>query len=384
MRPGNFAPARASTPLPVNSPKSTLLVVLLTCTTIGGAAYAWKQYQELISLRAAALGTDERSDLQKRLWAAEKRAKDLADQLAAKRDSTGGDEAMAAGEDGAAPGERGNRTDRRTRGPGGPGGLANALSTFQKPEVQRAIAVTQRGQLDARYAALFKSLNLSPAQLDKFKNLLVERQTSAMDVFTAAREQGINPRDDPEGFRTLLASTQADIDASIKASIGEEGFKQYKNFEQTVSQRATTDQLSQRLSYTATPLTAAQSASMVQILSQTAPQRAAAPNGQPSTRPVGVAESGNSGRGNPAMMIGGSFGGGLPGGFGGGNNGTPITDAAVNLAQGVLSGPQVDALKQLQQEQAAQQKLDQTRREVMGGINSGGTTPNAGGKKKGG
>jgi predicted nucleic acid-binding Zn-ribbon protein len=69
----------------------TYLLVILACTTIGGAAYAWKQYQELIQLRAAALGTDERSDLQKRLWAAEKRAKDLADQLAAAR--TRGEEA---------------------------------------------------------------------------------------------------------------------------------------------------------------------------------------------------------------------------------------------------------------------------------------------------
>ncbi|PHX85279.1 MAG: hypothetical protein CK538_07675 [Opitutia bacterium] len=367
----------------MKSPKS-YLVAILACTTVGGAAYAWKQYQELIALRAAALSGDERADLQKRLWASEKRAKDLADQLAAKRDSAGSEEAIAEVEDGAAGGERGPRGDRRTRGPGGPGGLTNALSTLQKPEIQRALALQQKGQLDARYASLFKNLNLSPAQLDKFKNLLVERQTSAMDVFTAAREQGIDPRRDPDGFRSLLASTQADIDASIKASVGEEGFKQYKSFEQTMPQRATADQLSQRLSYTATPLTAAQSASMVQILGQTAPQRAAATPGQTSTRPVGVTESAGSGRGGPTMMIGG----GLPGGFGGGGNpGTPITDAAVNLAQGVLSGPQVDALKQLQQEQAAQQKISQTFRETMGGnTGGGGGTPpaNAGGKKKGG
>jgi len=89
-------------------------------------------------------------------------------------------------------------------------------------------------------------------------------------------------------------------------------------------------------------------------------------------------------------MIAGNFGGGLPGGFAGiGATGTPITDAAVNLAQGVLSGPQVDALRQLQQEQAAQQKISQTFRETMGGNTGGGggggTPPaNTGGKKKGG
>ncbi|MEI6051237.1 MAG: hypothetical protein WCQ44_00920, partial [Opitutaceae bacterium] len=231
----------------------TYLLVILACTTIGGAAYAWKQYQELIQLRAAALGTDERSDLQKRLWAAEKRAKDLADQLAAAR--TRGEGATDENPDPANP-DNANRGNRGNRGPGGPGGRGgDIMAALQKPEIQRLLATQQKAQLDARYASLFKNLNLTPAQLEKFKNLLVERQTSMMDVMTAAREQGINPRTDPKGFQQLIAGTQGEIDASIKAAIGDNAYSQYKNFDQTAPQRGTTDQLSQRLSYSATPLT---------------------------------------------------------------------------------------------------------------------------------
>jgi hypothetical protein len=365
----------------------TYLLVILACTTIGGAAYAWKQYQELIQLRAAALGTDERSDLQKRLWAAEKRAKDLADQLAAAR--TRGEEASDENTDPLNP-DNANRGNRSNRGPGGPGGRGgDFMAAMQKPEIQRLLATQQKAQLDARYASLFRNLNLTPAQLEKFKNLLVERQTSMMDVMTAAREQGINPRTDPKGFQQLLAGTQGEIDASIKAAIGDDAFNKYKNFDQTAPQRGTTDQLSQRLSYSATPLTADQSAAMLKILSQTAPARAATPGGATMSANVTViAEAGpGGGRGGPGggMNIVAGLGSGFGGGAGGGAS-APITDATINMAQGVLSGPQIEALKQLQAEQQAQQKIGEALRQTMGGNNGNTGTPttNTTKKKKGG
>ena len=345
----------------MNSSK-TYLLVILAFTTLGGAAFAWKQYQELIQLRAAALGTEERGDFQKRLWAAEKRAKDLADQLAALRNRSSGEDSLAESGDPANPGNPA-RADRRDRGPGGPGGFGNVMNALQKPEIQRLIATQQKAQLDARYASLFKNLNLAPAQLEKFKNLLVERQTSMMDVMTAAREQGVDPRKDPKGFQQLVAGTQAEIDASIKAAIGDTAYSQYKGYEQTAPQRATTDQLSQRLSYSATPLTADQSAAMLQILTQTS-LSARPVIGTTVTATVTTDGGGRGGPGGGMSFIAGGGGGG-----GGGNSGTAITDATINLAQGVLSGPQIDALKQLQAEQQAQAQLGQTFRQTMGGTN---------------
>ena len=351
--------------------------------TIGTAALAWKQYQELIQLRAASLGADERADLQKRLWASEKRAKDLADQLAALRNRSGGDDALADSGDPANP-ENANRADRRNRGQSGPGGFGDIMSAMQKPEVQRLLAIQQKAQLDARYATLFKSLNLTPAQLEKFKNLLVERQTSMMDVMAAAREQGVNPRNDPKGFQALVAGTQAEIDASIKSAIGDTAFAQYQNYDKTAAQRTTTDQLTQRLSYSGTPLTADQSAAMLQILAQTAAPRTnpAAGTGAGATTNVAVAIDTGGGRGGgvgggPINFIGGG------GGPGGGGGGSTITDATIAMAQGVLSGPQVDALKQIQAEQKAQQQIGQALRQTLGTGTDATTTPTTRTKKKG-
>lgn len=356
----------------------TYLVVILLCTTVGGAAFAWKQYQELIQLRAAALGTDERADLQKKLWAAEKRAKDLADQLAALRNRGSGEEALVEGGDPTNP----DNANRRNRGPGGQGGQGGRggdfLAALQKPEIQRLLATQQKAALDARYAGLFKSLNLTPAQLDKFKNLLVEKQTSMMDVMTAAREQGINPRMDPKGFQTLMAGTQAEIDASIKAAIGDQAFDKYKNYDQTAPQRGTTDQLSQRLSYTGAPLTAEQSAAMLQILSQTAPARTGAgtATGATVSANVTVVADGGGRGGGPGMNF-------MMGAGAGPTTSTPITDATIAMAQGVLSAPQLDALKQLQTEQQAQQKIAEAMRQTMGGNNNRAPATTTTTKKKG-
>jgi len=73
-------------------------------------------------------------------------------------------------------------------------------------------------------------------------------------------------------------------------------------------------------------------------------------------------------------------------GIGGGAMGSPsapITDATINMAQGVLSGPQLEALKQLQAEQQAQQKIGEALRQTMGGNNVNPGTPTTTRKKGG-
>jgi hypothetical protein len=83
-----------------------------------------------------------------------------------------------------------------------------------------------------------------------------------------------------------------------------------------------------------------------------------------------------------------NFVAGIGGGAIGGAS-APITDATINMAQGVLSGPQLEALKQLQAEQQAQQKIGEALRQTMGGTNgnngnTGTPTTTTTKKKKGG
>jgi len=327
----------------VRTPKN-YLIAFLALTTIGGAALAWSQYQELIQLRAATLQSDERADLEKRLWAAEKRKHELEAALAARaRGPVANPEDGPGGPPGGGPeGRGGNRGNM----------AANFMAMMDKPEIQKLMAIQQKASLDGRYAALFKSLNLTPEQLDKFKNLLVEKQTALTDALAAARAQGINPRTDPEDFQKLVADAQTEADNNIKSTLGDAGYAQYQQYQQTLPQRNVVNQLGQSLSYTNTPLTADQTEQMVSILAANTPA------------------SGNSGGNATRAAVASAFGVG----FGGAQGNTPITNNAIAQAGSVLAPAQVTALQQLQAAQQAQAQLTQAMRNQFRNTGTTGTT----------
>ncbi len=365
----------------MNTPKNVALL-LLAATTIGGALLAWKQYGELIDLRAAAMNKDERADLQKRVWDLEKLNRALQDQLAANRDPNAGAVRLAAGEEVRADGEtrdrgpgRGGRGDPRGRGDAMLQQATAIRELMNKPEVQAMLNLQQKAAVEARYAALFKNLNLPPEQIEKLKTLLAERSTTVQDVMAAAAEQGVNPRDNPAALRKMIADAQNEINKGIKATIGDAGFAQLTSYEQTLPQRNLVNDLQQRLSYTNTPLTTAQAEQLVNILASTAPQRSpanAASGPTPAMPPPGARGPGGPGGPPPGGgfldLRGGDLGGiiagvmgggpGLPGGDGRGPAAT-VTPAALAQAQGVLAPPQLAALQQIQQQQQTQQQLRQ-------------------------
>jgi hypothetical protein len=202
----------------------------------------------------------------------------------------------------------------------------NFAALMANPEFAQAMSVQQRAMLDGRYADLFKQLNLSPEQLEKFKSLLVERQNARMDVMNAARENGLNPRENRDELRKLTEEAQTEVDNTIKTALGESVYNQYQTYESTQAQRAVVNQLDQKLSYSSTPLNSTQSAFLVSALAAAA-----------------SAESADQG------------GGGGPGNWG--RTGTTITDAVIQQAQSVLTPDQVAALKQIQTEQKAQTQI---------------------------
>jgi hypothetical protein len=323
----------------VHSPKN-YVIGFLALTTVAVTVLSWRQYQELIGLRAAALNPRERAEWQQRLWDAEKRRADLERQL----------EGNAV----AARGETTNATNPGETMPDAPvvqnagrgSGRGRFAAMMEQPEVQRLMAMQQKAALDSRYAALFKSLALTPDQLDKLKNLLVDKSTAMADVMMAAREQGINPRQDREAFRQLVEETQADIDATIRSTLGETAFAQYQDYERTLPQRSIVEQLEQRLSYSGTPLTSEQSNQVLAILASS----------QAATTASGP-EINLAGRGPLGPFVG--------------RGSAAITEQALQQSAGVLAAPQIEALRQLQQEQQAQRDLANAFRTQAGNTPAG-------------
>ncbi len=315
------------------------LVVFVVLLSVGTTAfYAFQQQKSLKSARLSAEALErERNEVRKKLWDAQKRIGDLE---AASRNGNG---RGPNGEEGGAPPapDIAMMEAALRSGEGGPGGFGRIFALLDNPEFQKLATVQQRAALDQRYAALFRGLKLTPEQLDQFKNLLVEKRTAVADVMAAARDQGLNGRENRDELRALVQNAQSEVDANIRSLLGDAGYQQYQNFEKTQSQRAVVSQLEQRLSYSGQPLSAEQSEQLVQVL-------ATNPSDQPRTQRAPEVRT-------PAGRIGFAGGGG-----------TPISDQAVAQAATVLSAPQVQALQQIQQEQQAQAALSQLVREQMG------------------
>jgi hypothetical protein len=281
-------------------------IVMLVMVAAALSIIAWRQHGELEGYRASALSSDERADLQKRIWDSQKKVQEMEHKLAQGAPARPVASPLA---------------DSASSAPqGANGGLAsNLLSRMTSPEAQRLLAEQMRAQIDKRYAALFPKLNLTPEQRTKFEDLLVDRQTAPMDVLSAANDGGIS---NPQDFMKLVESAQADIDAQIKTALGDSNYGQFQQFQQGQAAQNVVNQLKGSLNSSAAPLTPEQSAQLTQVLAQ---------SGTPSG---GAGPFGPSG-------------------------GPQITNDVITQAQGFLTPPQAQALQNLQQQQQTQQRLRQ-------------------------
>jgi hypothetical protein len=323
----------------------TTLAIALAAAVVFGIVQ--RSEARALKSRVAAL-EGERNALRRAQSEWELRNRDLAALLESARQTT-----PEAGAE-----EVGRRPNAVTEGSIEGGGLmrpeANRFAAMMsRPEVRELLVSQQKAGLDGRYAALFRKLGLSGKDLEKFKTLLVQKQSTMAEVLMEARNQGISGRENRDELRQLAEQLQADVDANIRATLGENAYTQYKNYETTLPQRSVTNQLEQRLSYTGSPLQSSQVEQLVQILHDTA-----------ATNP-----SRNASGATPALAIAG------PGAAFGNAGGTRITDAAIAQAKGILAPAQVSALQALQQEQQAAAQLARQLRAGRRGNNSSDAVP---------
>lgn len=303
------------------------LIAFLSLTTVAGAYFAWQNSRAATRPHETTAIAAERADLRKRVWDAEKRVQSLQSELANVRAS------IPAGNPAPAlpPAEASNRRQ--------PGAM---MGMMENPEYQKLMAIQQKAMLDGNYAALFRKLNLSPHQLEQFKQLLVERQTSMIDLHAVAQAQGLDPRTDPAAYRKLVEGIRAEVDQAIKATLGEEAYVEYKDYEASTASRGVLTQLEQRLSYHGTSLSETQGEQLLQIFNSAHQARMTAAG-------VGISPAG---AGNVVNLL--IAGGPL------------VTDEVMARASSVLASDQLAALQQIKQEQESGARMRRMLQEQMG------------------
>ncbi|MCM2275523.1 MAG: hypothetical protein NDI75_12110 [Candidatus Didemnitutus sp.] len=309
-----------------------ILLLVLALTAATSVFYAVQQQTSLRQARAAAESLEqERSELRKKLWDAERRRKELEARLRAIGSTEGTTTIQTETPDFSVPGP----DESRGGPPGRRDGFNRLMAALDTPEAQRLLGLVQRGQVDANYSALFRALNLSPAQIEQFRNLLAEKQAAVGDVLAAARSQGLTGRESRDEIRALMQATQQEIDSSIRALLGENAYQEYQNYERTGPQRAVVSQFNNVLP-TMQQLSPQQASALVDVLAANAPAQA--------NRSGVVALAGRIGSINLSLSS------------------APITDAAIQQASSFLTAEQVSSLKAYQEQQQAQAQLSQLMR----------------------
>jgi len=315
----------------MNSPAKNILPAVVGLAVVFLGYYSWQQRQQIAALEATvARQAGERATWQPRLAELEQRA------TAAEKARSEAEARLAE----MRPAATATRADiARVR--------TTVASPLDNPATQRMMATTLKSTLDQRYGTLFRQLKLSPAELDKFKDLLAERQMSTLDAVRALQSQGgaVTAADLPE----LMRKVQGDVDASIRGLLGDERFAQYQDFNQNLASYTLLDQIERRLSYTNAPLQPSQSAALARLLIETA---------QPNPGIGGMSSVMQSlGGSNPMVTA---------------LVQRPLSDDAIARAQGLLEPAQVEVLRQIQAEQQEQANMIRSIRANAGSVAPGG------------
>lgn len=216
---------------------------------------------------------------------------------------------------------------------------------MDNPEFMRVLNLQRHAMLDARFAELFRRLNLEGDALVEFKRLLVEKENVALDVVAVSETSPEGPLR-PETLGASIRAAHSQIDQAIHSALGSDRYAMYREYERTLAHRTTVAQLEKRLSYSGAPLQPVQAEAVVRILESNTP----APPVESGAPPVSVLV--RSGVPEAVPLAPTTVGAGR------------VTDQVVSQAQTVLAPAQVDALKQIQLEQEAAARAAQLIREA--------------------
>ncbi len=139
--------------------------------------------------------------------------------------------------------------------------LARFVANFDDPDERMAMIERGLREVDRRYSKFFQTLDLEPDQIEALRIMLAEQGVLRFEE--RAKSRFFESEED-------LAAMQADIDGrsdelmeSMSDILGEEGVEALQAYNQEQPYRGRVDRLETSLSYTKSPMSAEQSASLV-------------------------------------------------------------------------------------------------------------------------
>ena len=133
---------------------------------------------------------------------------------------------------------------------------AGTVFLARHPDLKQALVDRSRARVDSRFRPLYRQLNLTPAQIEQFENLLIEGEGVNMS----------NPLSGgPMVLRPGTGLSADEVESRVRELLGDEGYRQYKDASTMVRGRQFALQVAGALYFTDTPLTAPQSEQLARI-----------------------------------------------------------------------------------------------------------------------
>ena len=136
---------------------------------------------------------------------------------------------------------------------------------MKDPAMREMMRSQQESAIKMMYGGLFKQLNLTPAEKDKFMGILTDLQMK-----TVENAQGLfsNEPDAPDAKEKnqTIAELKKQADANIKELLGDERNEQFKDYQSNLGERMQIDQLQTRLQGENVPLQDQQAARLLDVM----------------------------------------------------------------------------------------------------------------------
>jgi hypothetical protein len=152
------------------------------------------------------------------------------------------------------------------------GGHRNALGEawagmIHDPDLKKELREQQTKRIEALYAALFKTLGLSPADAVKLKTMLVDQAMKSIELAAELFQPDWTKAVKADVLKQLLQEEKT-FEAGVKALLGEARYAQYETYAATIGPRTDFEQFSQQLSASLNALNPTQSGTLLQIMEQ--------------------------------------------------------------------------------------------------------------------
>lgn len=248
----------------------------------------------------------------------------------------------------ASPADEFRRKADATWGPDSPVTIA-----LNGPEARAAFIEQEVLRTKLKFTRFFSETGLSTAQQEAF---LAQVKTMAQDMlalheaFLARGVGPLNPPQDPALLFEFLSGEDKvlfDYEQGMRSTVGDDVSRQVDSYVRTIPDWTTVENLATRLTATDSPLTTAQARELVRLLQDNPPRPGPQPSPENTLNGRYIPEA-KLGPGilNPMRITGAIV---FPNRLTGESL---VTDAAIARTAGLLSGPQLAALRELQSSQA--------------------------------